>query len=202
IGTFTFTIKSPARLGVYQLPLRPVADGVTWLEHQGVFVLVTSDAGYHSRWLGQTIVPDLAPGVTSEPITITFRNTGGKPWVKGVLGQEARIGIKNDELTWASLGVNWLSGSRPAAQTEATVAPGADATFTFKVKAPTTPSTYILALRPGIDGTIWMDDEGVFGAVTVSGGAVPGLPVATLQSGLRIPWAVARLSGCRMVVRA
>src|SRR2546428_700963 len=59
IGTFTFTIKSPARLGVYRLPLRPVADGVTWLEHQGVYVLVTSDAGYHSRWLGQTVVHDL-----------------------------------------------------------------------------------------------------------------------------------------------
>jgi len=200
IGTFTFTIKSPARLGVYQLPLRPVADGVTWLEHQGVFVLVTSDAGYHSRWIDQTNVPDLAPGVTSEPITLTFRNTGGRPWVKGVLGQEARIGIKNDELTWASLGVNWLSGSRPAAQTEPTVAPGANGTFTFKVKAPTTPSTYVLALRPVIDGTVWMDDEGVFVAVTVSGGAVPRLTVTTLQSGLRIPWDVAPLPDGRMLV--
>lgn len=88
IGTFTFTIRAPARLGVHQLPLRPVADGVTWLEHQGVFVRVTSDAGYHSRWIGQTSVAELAPGATSEPITLTFRNTGGRPWVKGVLGQE------------------------------------------------------------------------------------------------------------------
>jgi glucose/arabinose dehydrogenase len=200
IGTFTFTIKSPARIGAYQLPLRPVADGVTWLEHQGVFVLVTSDAGYHSRWITQTNVPDLNPGVTSEPITLTFRNTGGRPWVKGVLGQEARIGIKNDELTWVTLGVGWLSGSRPAAQNEAIVAPGANGTFTFKVKAPTTPSTYVLALRPVIDGTVWMDDEGVFVAVTVFGGAVPQLTVTTLQSGLRIPWDVAPLPDGRMLV--
>src|ERR1700704_1344240 len=48
IGTFTFTIKSPAQVGAYQLPLRPVADGVTWLDHQGVFVLVRSGASYHS----------------------------------------------------------------------------------------------------------------------------------------------------------
>ena len=200
IGTFTFTIKAPVRLGAYRLPLRPVADGVTWLEHQGVFVLVTSDSGYHSRWISQTNVPELAPGVTSEPITLTVRNTGGKPWVKGVLGQEARIGIKNDELTWASLGVNWLSGSRPAAQTEATVAPGANGTFSFKVKAPTTPSTYVLALRPVIDGTVWMDDEGVFVAITVSGGATPLLTVTTLQTGLRIPWDVAPLPDGRMLV--
>ncbi len=200
IGTFTFTIKSPARVGAYQLPLRPVADGVAWLEHQGVFVLVTSDAGYHSRWIGQSTVPSLAPGVTSEPITLTFRNTGGRPWVKGVVGQEARVGIKNDELTWASLGVDWLSGSRPAAQTEATVAPGANATFTFKVKAPTTPSTYVLALRPVIDGTVWMDDEGVFVAVTVTGGATPRLTVTTVQSGLNLPWDVAPLPDGRLLV--
>ncbi len=200
IGTFTFTIKAPARTGAYQLPLRPVADGVTWLEHQGVFVRVTSDAGYHSRWIGQTSVAELAPGATSEPITLTFRNTGGRPWVKGVLGQEARIGIKNDELTWASLGVDWLSGSRPVAQTEATVAPGANATFTFKVKAPTTPSTYVLALRPVIDGTVWMEDEGVFIAISVTGGATPRLTVTTLQSGLRLPWDVAPLPDGRMLV--
>lgn len=200
IGTFTFTIKSPARIGAYQLPLRPVADGVTWLEHQGVFVLVTSDSGYHSRWITQTSVPDLNPGVTSDTIMLTFRNTGGRPWVKGVLGQEARIGIKNDELTWVSLGVGWLSGSRPAAQNEAIVAPGANATFTFKVKAPTTPSTYVLALRPVVDGTVWMEDEGVFVAITVFGGAVPQLTVTILQSGLRIPWDVAPLPDGRMLV--
>jgi glucose/arabinose dehydrogenase len=177
-----------------------VADGVTWLEHQGVFVRVTSDSGYHSRWVTQSSVPELAPGATSEAITLTFRNTGGRPWVKGVLGQEARIGIKNDDLTWASLGVGWLSGSRPAAQTETTVAPGANATFTFKVKAPTTPSTYVLALRPVIDGTIWMEDEGVFVAITVSGGATPRLTVTVLQSRLILPWDVAHLPDGRMLV--
>ena len=200
IGTFTFTIRAPSRLGVYRLPLRPVADGVTWLEHQGVFVRVISDSGYHSRWIGQSTVPELVPGATSEPITVTFRNTGGKPWVKGVLGQEARIGIKNDELTWASLGVGWLSGSRPAAQTETIVAPGANATFTFKVKAPTTPSTYVLALRPVIDGTVWMEDEGVFVAIAVTGGATPQLTVTTLHSRLVFPWDVALLPDGRMLV--
>ena len=200
IGTFTFTIRAPSRQGIYTLPLRPVADGVTWLEHQGVFVRVRSDDGYHSRWVSQTNVPALEAGVTSEPITLTFRNTGDRPWVKGVLGQEARIGIKNDDLTWASLGVGWLSGSRPAAQTETTVQPGANGTFTFKVKAPSTPSTYVLALRPVIDGTVWMEDEGVFIAITVTGGTTPLLTITTLQSRLVFPWDVALLPDGRMLV--
>ena len=45
-----------------------------------------------------------------------------------------------------------------------------------------------------------MDDEGVFVAVTVTGGAVPLLTVTTLQSGLRIPWDVAPLPDGRMLV--
>src|SRR5206468_12122729 len=47
IGTFTFTIKSPARLGVYQLPLCTVAAGVMWIEHHGVVVSEIMGGGYH-----------------------------------------------------------------------------------------------------------------------------------------------------------
>src|SRR5919197_2372462 len=116
---------------------------------------------------------------------VTIQNTGTKTWTKGVLGQEARLGIKNDDRTWASLAVNWLSPDRVAAQTEATVAPGQNATFTFKVRAPQTPSIYVLALRPVIDGVTWLEDEGVFVSVNVSGGARPVLATAIVQQGLR-----------------
>ena len=191
IGTFTFLVKAPAAQGIYDVPLRLVADGVTWLEHQGVFVRVTSDLGYHSKWVSQTANPNLGPGETSADITITFRNNGTKTWTKGVVGQQANLGIRNDDRTWSSLAVNWLSPDRPAAQSEATVVPGANATFTFKVKAPQAPSTYILALRPVIDGLTWLEDDGVFVAVNVSGGARPLLNTTVLQGGLHNSWDVA-----------
>jgi len=200
VGTFTFTIRAPATLGRYDLPLRPVVDGVTWLEHQGAFVRVTSDLGYHSRWVTQSPFPALDQGATSADLTVTFRNAGTKPWVKGVAGQQANLGIRNDDRTWASLGVGWLSPDRPAAQNEASVAPGQNGTFTFKVKAPQTPSTYVLALRPVIDGLVWMEDEGVFLAVTVSGGAKPALTTDVVQTGLRNPWDVAFAPDGRMFV--
>ncbi|HLQ06097.1 MAG TPA: hypothetical protein VK197_10675, partial [Verrucomicrobiae bacterium] len=68
---------------------------------------------------------------------------------------------------WAALGVNWLSANRVAAQTEATVVPGGTGTFTFQVRAPMTPGTYAITLRPVIDAVTWMEDEGVFLYVTV-----------------------------------
>ncbi len=200
VGTFTFSIRAPATLGVYALPLRPVADGVAWLEHQGVFVRVTSDLGYHSKWVSQSAFPVLDPGQTSADLTITFRNNGSRPWVKGVAGQQANLGIHNDDRTWASLGVGWLTPDRPAAQSEASVAPGQNATFTFRVKAPPTPSTYVLSLRPVIDGVTWLEDEGVFVAVTVNGGARPLLTTAVVQTGLRNPWDVAFAPDGRMFV--
>jgi glucose/arabinose dehydrogenase len=200
VGTFTFTIKAPALLGRYDLPLRPVVDGVTWLEHQGVFVRVFSDLGYHSKWVSQTANPTLDPGATSTDITVTFRNAGSKTWTKGVLGQQAALGIRNDDRTWASLAVGWPDPARPAVQSEPVVAPGQNATFTFKVKAPQAPSTYVLSMRPVIDGLLWLDDEGVFVAITVSGGAKPILSTLIVQSGLRNPWDVAFAPDGRMFV--
>jgi hypothetical protein len=167
VGTFTFRVRAPSAPGVYRLPLRPVVDGVTWMEDQGVFLVVTSDAGYHSRWTAQSPYPALAPGETSAPLTLTFTNTGSRSWTKGLAGQQADLGINLDDRTWSALAVGWLTPDRPGVQTEAVVAPGQQGTFTFQVKAPATPGVYSIHLRPVIDGTVWMEDEGVFLVVTV-----------------------------------
>ena len=168
-GTFTFSVRAPATPGTYRLPLRPVIEGVTWMEDSGVFmVIVSSDGTYHSKWASQSAYPVLQAGQTSAPLTMTFTNTGTATWVKGVAGREARLGINLDDVTWSALGVSWPFSSRVATQTEATVAPGQNATFSFQVKAPATPGVYSIHLRPVIDGTTWMEDEGVFLIVTVT----------------------------------
>lgn len=168
VGTFTFNVRAPSTPGTYRLPLRPVIDGVTWMEDSGVFMVIVSTTSYHSHWASQSAYPTLRVGQTSAPLTISFTNAGSSPWVKGVLGQEARLGINLDDVTWASLGVNWPFPSRVAAQTEATVATGQTATFTFQVKAPATPGVYSIHLRPVIDGTTWMEDDGVFLIITAT----------------------------------
>ncbi|HEX9495291.1 MAG TPA: CAP domain-containing protein [Candidatus Limnocylindria bacterium] len=166
-ATFTFNVRAPTTPGTYRLPLRPVIEGVTWMEDAGVFMVIESRSSYHSKWASQSAYPTLRAGQTSTPLTISFTNTGSSPWVKGVLGQEARLGINLDDVTWAALGVSWPFASRVAVQSEATVAAGQTGSFTFQVKAPATPGVYSIHLRPVIDGTTWMEDEGVFLIVTV-----------------------------------
>src|SRR2546426_5516816 len=120
IGTFTFTLRAPVSPGTYRLPLHPIVEGVQHLEDEGVFVLVVSDLGFHSTWVSQSPYPTLQPGQTSQPLSLVFRNTGTQTWTRGVLGQEARLGINLDDAQWAPLAVNWPFATRVAAQTEAT----------------------------------------------------------------------------------
>jgi len=202
IATFTFTLRAPATTGTYRLGLHPVLEGVQHLEDEGVFVVVVSDAGFHSAWVSQSPYPTLQPGQVSAPLAIVFRNAGSQTWTKGVLGLEARLGINQDDAQWAALGVNWMSANRVAAQTEASVPPGANGTFTFQVRAPQTAGTYSLHLRPVIDGTAWMEDQGVFLTITVPlpAGAVPRLVATVVRSGLAIPWDLAFAPDGRMFV--
>src|SRR5437867_5504829 len=142
IATFTFALRAPLLPGTYRLALYPVLEGVQHLEDEGVFVLVVSDPGFHSAWVSQSAYPTLQPGQVSTPLAIVFRNTGTQTWTKGVLGQEARLGINQDDAQWAALGVNWMSANRVAAQTETSVPTGANATFSFQVRAPLIAGTY------------------------------------------------------------
>lgn len=167
IASFTFVVKAPFSGGLVRIPLRPVIDGVAWLEDQGVTVPVITTVNYHSRWLTQSPYPMLRAGQVSGPLSISFINTGGQTWTKGLLGQEARLGVNRDNETWAGLGVGWPSANRVAFQSEASVPPGAVGTFMFQVRAPTTPGLYAINLRPVIDAVTWMEDQGIFLYVTV-----------------------------------
>jgi Cysteine-rich secretory protein family len=168
IATFVFTVRAPQAPGSYRIPLRPVIDGRAWMEDQGVFLVVTTGGSYHSSWVAQSAYPTLASGAVSGMLMVQFVNTGTLPWVKGAVGQQANLGVVNDDNTWAGLGVGWLTANRVAAQSEAVVNPGAIGTFLFQLRAPSAPGVYRFAVRPVIDGTTWMENQGVFLAVTVN----------------------------------
>jgi hypothetical protein len=158
-GTFSFSVKAPAEQGLYRIPLRLVADGVAWLDDQGVYVDVLSDHGYHSAWVWQSPWPTIRAGEVAT-VTVQFRNTGTRSWVRA--GRAAAIGIVGDDTTLAPLGVNWVSPNRPAVQSEAEVGPGALGTFTFDVRGPVAPATYVLPLQLVVDGITWLEDDGVY----------------------------------------
>ena len=201
-ATFTFSVRGPATGTSYRMYVHPVLEGVEHLEDPGAFLIVAGDAGFHSRWVSESPFPIVDPDQTTPAMTITFRNAGTRSWRRGVAGEQATLGINGDDRTLAAYGVSWPTPDRPAIQTEAVVAPGQNATFTFAMRGPTTPGTYQLHLRPVVDGVTWMEDEGVFMYITVRGAItrVPTLTATTIQSGLSIPWDLAFAPDGRMFV--
>jgi hypothetical protein len=122
---------------------------------------------YHSAWVAQSAYPTMTFGASAQ-VSVTIQNRGSATWTKGT-ATEARIGVVNDDASLTQLGIadGWLWSNRPAAQTEASVAPGQTATFTFSVKG-VRMGSYPLRLRPVIDGITWMEDQGIFMLITVN----------------------------------
>ena len=172
IATFTFDIRVPDAPGAYMLPVRLVVDGIGPIADP-VTVAVASDLGYHSRVVDESGHVTLRPGETSA-VTLHIRNTGERAWKRGVIGQQVALGIAGDDKSFAALAMGWPSVDRVALQTEDIVVPGGVGTFTFRVRAPSTPGMYALRLRPVIDGVAWLEDDGVVSLVNV-------MPTATVQ---------------------
>jgi hypothetical protein len=173
-ATFTFTIRAPAAPGVYRVPLRLVVDGVTWLNDEGVYFVLLSESGFGARWMTQTPYPTLTAG-NATTVSVTFRNTGSRPFVRGAAGQQLNLGVASDDTSWRAHGVGWLSPNRTATTNEAVVLPGATASFTFVLRAPPAAGKHVLRLRPVVDGVAWLEDEGVHVQITVLG--LPGVVV-------------------------
>jgi hypothetical protein len=124
--------------------------------------------GWHSTWQSQSDYLVMSPASVAD-FWIRFSNSGTETWHRGIWGRQANLGLNGDDKLPYRLGMaaDWLWDDRIATTTAATVAPGEIAEFRFKVRAPMTPGTYRLNLRPVIDGTVWMEDQGVFWLIVV-----------------------------------
>src|SRR5437762_812037 len=144
--------------------------------------------GFHAAWVDQSPWPTLRPGST-ESYTIHFRNTGDTTWNRGTPLRQVNLAVGGDSTALADAGmaVGWLSANRVATTSEISVAPNAIATFTFTLRAPSTPGTYRLPLHPVLEGVQHLEDEGVFVLVVSDPGFhsawVSQSPYPTLQPG-------------------
>ena len=124
--------------------------------------------GWHSAWQSQSSYLVMGPGSEAD-FWIKFTNTGTETWQRGTWGRQANLGLNGDDKSPYRLGMasGWLWDDRIATTTAATVAPGEVAEFRFRVRAPMLPGIYRLNLRPVIDGTTWLEDQGVFWVIDV-----------------------------------
>ncbi len=124
-------------------------------------------AGYHSGWTAQSAYPTLSPGQTAR-VEIDFQNIGCNTW-----SGNARLGTWNPTpgqdqpsvlggAAGCAVVTDWSGCTRLAPFNGSTFAYGQVAQFIFTVKAPQTPGTYKVYLRPLLEGVTWMEDQGVY----------------------------------------
>ncbi|TMG46832.1 MAG: hypothetical protein E6H91_11185 [Chloroflexi bacterium] len=134
--------------------------------------------GFHAAWYGQSGYMRLCAGNTATA-TLAYYNSGSLGWVAGRMGESAYLGTWDSEPgqdqpsvlggdgRLGSPATGWPRYNRIAVQPAQYVGPGQIAWFQFTVKAPSTPGTYRLYVRPLVEGATWLEDIGVFWQVTV-----------------------------------
>jgi len=117
-----------------------------------------TSSGLHARFVDQSPYPEVDPGGIGT-VSVVLENTGAVAWRKGE-STEVRLGIPGNDPRLAFLGAGWPTPARPAVQAEDLVPPGGRATFKFSVTGEL-PGSYLIPLRPVVDGVTWLEDQGM-----------------------------------------
>lgn len=158
-GTFTFQAKAPSTAGSYQQHFELVHDGVSWFEGTGDNVIwyvdVVDPPDYEAEYVANTFPAQVTAGETVE-VSVTYKNTGDQTW-----NSNTRLGTENerDRNSVFYNSSDWLGANRPTA-VDSSTAPGANGTFTFIAKAPSTTGNYEEHFALLQEGVTWFPSSG------------------------------------------
>ena len=133
--------------------------------------------GFHAAFAAESAFLTLSAGQSGQ-FAVGFTNTGDRPWVKGLVRNQANLATANPlgnttDFTagWAN---GWLSPNRYAAQQAAVVAPEQVGYFVYSITVPAGAplGEHRFYGRPLIEGVTWLEDVGYYQSVTVVGGVV------------------------------
>lgn len=157
---FTWTVTAPPGAGLWNFQWRMLQEGVTWFgaPSENTVVTVANGGPPNAAYLSQTVPTTMTAG-QQYSVSVRVQNTGGTAWSAAGL---YRLGAINpyDNVTWGM-------GRIVLSNTEA-VGPGQQKTFTFTVRAPTTPGTYNFQWRMVQEGVTWFGDTSANVAVNVT----------------------------------
>jgi len=162
IGTFTFKINVPKTAGEYREYFNLVSEGVSWMQNPNMnFYLNVQPRIYSWKIISQQYASgtDTVKAGTTTQVTLIAQNTGNVSWTNNqqyplLLGTSSP-----QDRTSQFYDVSWIGNNRPALLQEASVAPGSNGTFTFTIKAPTTPGQYREYLNLVAEGFTWLPDQ-------------------------------------------
>lgn len=172
IGTFTIPVQAPVSPGRYIEHFNLLAEGITWMNDQGLnFNTVVNPSTFSSSLVSINFPSSIVAGTTAN-ISVVLKNTGSSYWYNNDKFP-IRLGTTSplDRISQFNPG-NWLASTRLDEMNEAAVAPGQNGTFNFQIKAPATSGTYQESYGLLAESYRWFDQNLSF-TVSVNGGTVP-----------------------------
>ncbi|MGE0519941.1 MAG: M12 family metallo-peptidase [Candidatus Binatia bacterium] len=127
---FTWAVTAPSTPGTYNFQWRMVRDGVSWFgaASANTAVSVNASAVRGATFVSQSVPTSMVPG-QAYTVSVTMQNTGGTTWTAA---SNYRLGALFG--SWGATRVYLAAGE--------SIAPGQQKTFTWTVRAPSTPGTY------------------------------------------------------------
>ncbi|MEX1113141.1 MAG: N-acetylmuramoyl-L-alanine amidase [Patescibacteria group bacterium] len=192
---FSFTAHMPDRRINIKEYVRPLAEGLAWMNDVGIYWPVVLGSGYQAAWVGQAPHPTIDK--SDNPVGsfhVDLRNTGTFNWYAGDV---VRLGTERDRdraSAFATFGLsggstpalpqdtdNWLAANRTGSfvgkvldggtldKTATAIAPGEVARFTVAFDArDVAPGTYREYFRLVAERWYWLKDYGIYTDVTVT----------------------------------
>ncbi len=179
IGTFEFPFKAPAVNGTFNEYFNPLIEGIARMNNdQGQFFPITVKGQFAWQFASQGAYTDsskttpldiskLSAGQTAW-LLVRAQNTGNSTWHNSG-SYPVRIGTdRPNERPSRFATAAWLSPSRPASMTEATVAPGQTGTFEFPITVPAGGGLYREYFNLLAENYTWFNsDVGQFFPMTI-----------------------------------
>lgn len=177
IGTFDFymTVPTNMKTGTYREAFRPVADGITWMDDEGVYWDVKV-VNHHAAWGGQNFGKKTVEAGESFMLELRLRNSGETTWKNSgenpvrLMTSRAidRTPVFTHEDRQNFNPSGWVSNSR-ISMVEPTIGPGETGTFRFWYTVPTgvKPGTYREYFQPVHQGIGPMEDLGIYFEIVV-----------------------------------
>lgn len=169
VARFRFVVKAGNTPGIYQEYFRLVAENVTWMEDQGVYIQIeVPSPQYKAEFISQSENPIVLSEGRKARLWVELKNTGNVVWTKD---GDTPVRLATDRnADRASIFYSpgyWISSNRAASMKKNAVSPGDTVRFEVVVTAPDEPGTYREYFRPVAENLIWMDDLGIYWDIEV-----------------------------------
>lgn len=178
VGTFKFWYKAPEITGQYTEKFSIVLDGQAWTPYSGLYIttdVVSPNYTYSVESLGSYKDTALTAGKQTDNmapwesayIVVNIKNEGNRVWENSGINV-THLTTTSPDNRKSAFNHGWLSDSRVTTMKQASVAPGAIATFKFWYQAPPILGTHIEKFTLVHEGKAWSEYVGLFLKTKVS----------------------------------